>query len=407
MSDSTLADDVHAATFATKFLGHTINAAGRTQLSRYRSQLRQAERFVVNNDLVRLCCHLSHEEDRFPSWSFLARLPYPVMWLEIDLHEKVMEFGRMGSLQHPFEPNNVSPKIGYLLYHDGNSPTRWIAQTFQMLDLARQRRFGMKEKVTSGLLSYVFDPEGNGDVLGSITYGSKTLSRCGMPPVKIPFMLSDKTTIMGKVPPEGVSCGIFDTVLDKVVVPEWFSKRAAVIIDPVWEAILDRKLLFKAVEDQLQEERAAFRYLIALLAAINSIPRDVRPMNVRAGTRTVGMRTLPFLRHSNLTLTVPRDDQVIWVRNHMDRAAAGRRRAWHTVMGHWRVIERGKARGLCRHEPTMVESGVGICQKCELMVRWITLPNGRGDPSIGMVDHAYRLAARKRGKALSGKVSAL
>lgn len=397
MIESTLADDVQAMTFATKLFGHTFDPAIKTHLARYRAQLRRAERFIVDDDAVRLCCHLSHEKDRFRGWSFLARLPYSVMWLDLDLHAKVREFDKMKSLEHPFDPMSVSPRIGYLLYHDGNSATRWIAHAFSYMSQAGS--------VLPCPFSYVFDPEGEGDINGSLTFGSPTLSR------RIGPIRTSVTTTDGRfdveTPPESVMCGVFENVEGEIRAPEWFSKRAAVIVDPIWDSLIQNDKLYKILPDQLEEERGAFRYLITLLAAINSIPRDVRPMNVRAGTRTVGMRQLPFLRHNNLTLTVPRDDQVIWMRNHMDRAAAGRRRAWHTVMGHWRVIERGKARGLCRHEPTMVESGVGICQKCELMVRWITLPNGRGDPSVGMVDHAYRLAARKRGKALSAKVSAL
>ena len=207
-------------------------------------------------------------------------------------------------------------------------------------------------------------------------------------------------TINTEVDPEAVLCGVLTTKNGLITSPDWYKQKAAVIADPVWDAIFDDKTrLAKIGNNQIQEERGALRYLVTMIAAINGIPREIRPINTRSGSYTTGMHTLPYLRHHNLTLTVPKDDRIVYAKNYLNREATGRKRAWHPVRGHWRVVEPGKAKGFCIHEPTMVESGLGMCAKCELMVRWITLPNGRGDPSVGVVDHNYRIAARKRGRA--------
>lgn len=72
-----------------------------------------------------------------------------------------------------------------------------------------------------------------------------------------------------------------------------------------------------------------------------------------------------------------------------------KRRAWHPVRGHWRVVERGKKLPiLCRHEPTEVDNGLALCTRCERLIRWIELPHGRGDPRLGIVNRtAYEVKA--------------
>ena len=146
--DMSLADRVQAMTFSGKLLGRTVPPSAKIVLARYRAQLRQAERYVVDDEVTQLCCRLCHEEDRLPSWSFLARLPHPTMWLQMNLHAKMAEFEKMNTTTHPFVANEVSPLIGYLLYHDGNSDTRWIAHNF----------IEFEGSVIPGLLAYVFDP---------------------------------------------------------------------------------------------------------------------------------------------------------------------------------------------------------------------------------------------------------
>jgi hypothetical protein len=36
--------------------------------------------------------------------------------------------------------------------------------------------------------------------------------------------------------------------------------------------------------------------------------------------------------------------------------------------------------------PTIVEHGLGMCENCEMLIRWIKV-HKRGDPELGMVEH--------------------
>jgi hypothetical protein len=67
------------------------------------------------------------------------------------------------------------------------------------------------------------------------------------------------------------------------------------------------------------------------------------------------------------------------------------------VSGHWRIIERGKPLPpyFCHHEPEMVDKGLAICARCEMLIRWIP-QHERGDASKGWVDHTYRVKAKRQ-----------
>lgn len=412
-NDIPLIDRVQAMTFGDKVAGTQLNDASKRLLHSYRIKLRQAERFVLDDDAVKLVCHLCHEIKRLAAWSFLARIPYPVFWVDFNLHTKVKEFEVMNTLGEGFKfnPDHISPTIGYLFYKDGYSDTRWIAHEFKELG----------GEPIPGMIAFLFDPEGDvaHPIRGSETWNSPTLRmRPGFP--KIPLNIVDTSgsdlMIQTLVDPEFGLCGVVETektyslpmdqegavdATDILTAPGWFAARSGAIVDPFWERhyIHDPEMLNRLIALEASEQSGIMRWLVTFLASLNALPRAVRPINTRVGTHMApgATRPLPYMRHNNLTIDIPRDNRIIWARRHLDQQSTGRRLAWHPVIGHWRVIEYGKARGrMCVHEPVMVESGMGICQNCEMLVRWIEVPNGRGDPELGIVDHTTKIHGRKR-----------
>ena len=394
--DLSLMDAVHAWTFDPRVNSHPVTGLGKAVLMKQRQRLRAAERFVLDDEAVRLVCRLSHEADRLAGWSFLARLPYDTLWIEFSLHVRCDEYEKMGSLNAPFDPEDVSERLGYLLFKDGGgSDARWVCHEFQIVN----------NQPTCGMFAYVFDPEGDAvvPVKGSDLWRSPTLSLIpGFPRVKAK---NSATGVTYEIDPEFMLAGIFEQDAEQhATAPIWFINRSAVIIDPFWNARFGTDKIsqhFPTFATELQELRGSLRWLVVLLATINGLPRDVKPAVTRPGKRAVGMNLLPYLQHHNLSIRVPRDNRVVYARRSLDRAARNAQRAWHRVIGHWRVIERGKARDLCRHIPVMVEHGVGMCERCQLLIRWID-SHSRGDPSIGIVDHdAYLIHGHKRQKTSS------
>ena len=84
-----LMDAVYGWCFQSTIAGRRLAPEARRIQARYRMLLRGAERFVLDDDAVRLVCELSHERNRLIGWSFLARLPYDTLRIEYDTHVKM------------------------------------------------------------------------------------------------------------------------------------------------------------------------------------------------------------------------------------------------------------------------------------------------------------------------------
>jgi hypothetical protein len=412
--DFLLMDQVQASTFKDKFFGQEISAKTQSVLKSYRIKLRQAERFVLDDEAVRLICHLSHEQDRLPGWSFLARIPYPVFWVEFSGRTRVDEFLKMQKAR-PVDINDVAKTVGFLFYKETDSDSRWIAHEF--IDAGGGEAF-------PSFVSYIFDPEADPQfpIRGSSTWNMPTLSmRPGFPKQQVNIVDPGGQNTIAFADPEFALCGMIKTksgaypanvhedgtieVLDSgdmLQAPEWFAARSAVIIDPFWHFHYEKSpnRLNQLAGVQLPEESGMMRWIVTMLASVNALPKAVRPMVTRPGMQRVGLaHQMPFMRHRNLTIEIPRDNRIMWARRNLDSTSRGlgRRLAWHSVRGHWRVIDSGRTRGrVCRHMPAMVDNGVGICENCEMLIRWIEVPNGRGDPELGIIDHTYKVTTKHR-----------
>lgn len=411
-------DLAHAFTFGKKFDGNALDQRALNVLRKYRMELRRSEKFVLDDDAVRLICDLSVEaveKDKGDSllrgWAYLARLPYDDFWVEMSLHAKVRRMAELGTLriEHP-NLREISPTIAYQFSRDdeSGSPTRWIARDYILF----------KDRISPGLLAYVFDPEATElePVRSSRKWRSTTLS--ARPEIgKIPGRLADGSKEM-EVDPEDVLLGTLqkleelstrqkeatvsmDVVSSGIGAPGWLRAKLAAIVDPFWEAYGSRYVggrVFALIAMEVMEQAGTARWLISMLAAINAIPRDVVPVPARPGRRHVGANVLPYFQHRTLRLRLPRDDRIVHVLERAAFAADAARNAprpWHRVRGHWRIVERGVAKGRrrgqawCRHVPAATdEAGLGRCGRCGLLIRWVA-QHHRGDPTLGIVEHTY------------------
>lgn len=446
--DLAFMDKVHEWTFRKRTdVGGPLSRECLAVQARLRGKLRGAQRFIVDDAAIDVVAGLSREFERMESWSFLARLPYDTMFLQFDLHHKIEALRALDARMEAVDRESVSPILGYLLFRDtdGEAPV-WIAHEFY------QSQDG---NPFIGMLAYVFDPEGDPmwPIRGSKFWRSPTLSlRKGFPrmpitieytklkpdtpvphsPIEIdvsrrdvapedtegfPFPIqttaAPEIALAGIYQPRGGDLkirqgedGVYAEGDDNLVsAPSWFVNRGAVIVDPWWDHFfanrwrVDPDRVHKIILHEINECRGALKFLICMIAAINGLPRDIKPIAVRSGKRPVGMNMLPYLGHSHLKIMLPRDNRVIYAKNALDRQfSSGQHRRQHYVMGHWRVVERGKRiTHLCRHMPTMVENGLGICENCEMLIRWIK-QHTRGKDELGMIDHDYEVTTKKAQK---------
>ena len=381
-------DQVHRMTFEPKPGGLKMTPQARAVMARHRVALRRAERFVLDDDAVRLVCHLSHEKQKLASWSFLARLPFDTFWVEFNLHAKVAEFEKMRSLRVKFEPGEVSPHWGMLFQRDlpGSTSPRWVVSQFCQVG---------DDAVLPAILGFVFDPEGEAHSTprGSDLWRTPTLSLRPGFDRRAP-MLQEDTGEQEECDWEYLAAGDFHRDSGGRLVPgDWFLNRGAVIVEPYWDAM--GRMTNHIIAEEMKEQAGMVRWIVAMLAAINGLPRDLVIVSTRPGKQSVGMNVLPYFQHRTIKILMPKEDRVSWSVRNLDRTLRNTPRAWHQVIGHWRIIEKGKVVGRapgqpwCRHIPTMVEHGVGMCERCQLMIRWIP-SHTRGDPNLGIVEHTYR-----------------
>lgn len=419
-TDLSLMDAVHAWTFQKKALGRGLLPGTADVQLAYRVKLRQAQRFVVDDDSVRLVCRLSHELDRLPHWALLARLPYDIVWFEFDLHVKVREFEVMHSLPAKFNPDEVAERIGYLMFRDTRSEdkiTRWICHGF----------VSAKGVASPEFLAYVYDPEGDArfPTRGSQFWRQPTWSlRPNAPrvPILIPSTNSGGSAVHTECDLELLLGGLFETkgktggyagrMVDGDIYltddeeplagPAWLTSRMAVIVDPWWDAHLAERL--KTDPDRFnqimfihaRENRGHLRWIVTLLAAINGLPKDIQYHHARTGKHSVGMYQLPFFGSSTISIGIPRENRLIHARKLLNRESRAAHRRRHSVIGHWRIVERGKlpAGIFCRHIPTLVEGSLAVCERCGLLVRYIESFE-RGDATLGYVQHKYVVTKEK------------
>lgn len=411
--DDSLMDAVHASTFATKIMGARLSEQCLAVQRVFRSKIKQAQRFILDDDAVRLICHLSHEVDRIEHWALLARIPYDPIWFEFNSHVKVQEFEKMGSLRFKFNPDEVLERMGFLMWRDTTSEDRiprWVCHVFG-------RTKGSSE-VISDFIAYVYDPEGDNKfpVRGSQFWSKPTLSlRPGFPkmPVRANYgedevsMLCDAelmaaglmSPIGGGVDAEIVGEHKYRVDGSAIEGPKWLMPRIAVIVDPWWDAhLVDRQrespAKFNAIiQTSVGENRGTLRWIVAMLASINGLPRDIVHHHARQGRRSIGMNMLPFFTSSTISVTIPRENRLIHARKILDKETHNvRHRKRHGVMGHWRIVERSKIpRGVfCSHIPALVEGDLAVCEKCGLLVRYIH-DHERGDEKLGYVRHTYKV----------------
>jgi len=383
-----LADRLHAMTYERKKHAMRLPPAVLPVQLKYRQRLKQARRFVLDDDAVRLVTQLQHEEKRHEHWAFLARLPYDYIWFEFRTVAKIEESKRLGFLgEQSIDYRHIPPQSGLLLYRDDEASPRWICHCFC-------NHPEDSEDVLVASIALLFDPEGDPrtPVLGSAMWKSPTLSlRPGFP--KYDCYWEPGRPIQADA----------EYILSGTMHADWRTYRCAAIVDPWWEAAYAKYAngqppgatvtLQDALDNDVREFASMLMWVMSLLFAINGLPKTTKPINPTRVSYSSGGRLLPFFTHENLSITIPHEEGLMLARKMLDKAARNaepQHRRWHEVRGHWRVIEFGKRTYLCRHQPVMIESGLGICTRCELLVRWIPA-HARGDEALGVVDKTYQV----------------
>lgn len=375
----------------TKWTSGIIRQASDTiasNLRRYRNAIRQAERFYISDEMVYAALAAGRESAKLEGWINLARAPFPATWIECSLHSKVAASHSQGALIEAPDYTLVPENIGWLI--EELDPDTGL---FRVTTFVADRQDGGADIAGA---QWVVAPEGT-----SHDY------------LRIPKGMYDLADMFGRkpFPPELAAIGMTTFRIDgpKAIVmgSPWVKGHLALAHEPITRAIHASTLeaaaqrprardeimaeLINVFYYTLQEESGTVRFLVAILAMMNEAPTVKRIHPPRPGYHTRGMNKLRYLNHTHVELKLPKTKPMVYLSKLLDRASSDRRRnRAHMVRGHFRQIERGLPGIHCKHEPTMVEDGVGICARCERIIRWVPSFE-RGDAALGWVNHDYEL----------------
>ena len=372
MLDHPYYDDVHFWTYTpvkNLYLNIRNPQTVERQMIQYRQWIRQARRFVIDDEMTKLVSDASTRIDKMPLWIELSRLPFDVCWFEWDNHAKLK--AAQNRLAGPLDLDDTSQAHGYLMVRDQAHEARWVAFCFQ----------NVKDKDGQNQIwplpaAFVIDPEGIAEAPANGVFGMKRVSEefgSRDQPGNKSWIAEDR---------EYASLGLQDAS-GKMSIPDWARYRIAAVTEPLNRQFIRANQLEQArskieaggvtsmskdlIEDSLLEQRGIARFLISLLAAINDIPMLYRGVDARSGHRTKRANKVQYLSHSVVSIKAPKTKPLDWFVKKLD-AAHGRRRR-HEVRGYWRrMIDR----------KTKVATGR----------KWIE-PHMRGDASLGFVTRTF------------------
>ncbi len=390
-------DEVNRWTYKSNiFMDMKDVRTSRSEMMKIRMWLRQAHRYVMEDDMTVALTEASNpgDVDQFKYWSLLARLPHDVMWLEFDQHVRLGIADKLKKLDHGYDPSQVSQFCGFLLIRDPQSHAKWLAIEFQRLE----------GEVISGPIAFVFDPDGVATIdMISEPEDLTNVSALGYTHindlVKGHHFQGHEYSLLGFADPENK---------DRTMAPEWALNKVGAVLDPLWMNQFKKaqevggqrfKQFGNVIVETLNENRGSLRFLITVLAAMNNVPTTTRVVKPRRGYKPVGMNKVPFLDASVINLMLPKTRKIDYIRNKIKMGYAKHRR--HSVTGYYRRVTRNSSRvtTFCHHVPLSSSSSEHIiCARCNHEIIWVASYE-RGDSNLGWVDHSYRITgSSKKGR---------
>lgn len=364
------------------------NKVGKQTLMRYRTDLRQSQRFYLSNDFLEKMMEVSADFEQVKRWTNIARLPYTKMWIEFDCQYKTEISRRRNTLIHPEDhPDNTFARMGLLLETLDQETGVWAMTGF----MAEK---GKDAEIFPTGMTFFFAPEGP----------SHICLRPGPPWDRGQGLWHGHPAEMQIMRYAHIGLGV--TGENGLAAHPEFDNRltlanAPLMAEMIYQSAISSKSELSrrqmaekfghALRTELFEHAGIVRQVITVLAMMNQVP-TVKHYFPAGGHRLRHRKSIPFLDHNVITLQLPKTKAIPYIVKTLNKESDDRRRnRAHMVRGHFRTIEYGKS-SRCKHAPTMVENGVGICLRCEQMIRWIP-EKQRGDASLGWVVHDYLVEA--------------
>ena len=375
-------------------------------LMAYRHAMRNANKFVLDNEFVEYATNLSNNVTppklltRLP----LATLPYETTWIEFDLHVKVRTMRRFHRLSDMPE-GGVAKRMGVLLER--------VSDTVSTVTMVCEQT----KIVAPNLTGYVFSTDertlSGQQVLHGMTpfdaaYRVDRLKR--MPLFNDVMKDPEAESIMRRIA-HGTLWGFGDTdgvlktprdVINHIQLPEYLALHGQLAFSRFYDFIEDAgntklKLMegiSRLITSEVTEFAGMMRWLVIVLAMLNEVPTRasfIQPMHQMRHGLTRRVAAFEFHR---LTLRLPKTKPIPFLERHISNVE--RHHKAHKVRQHWRTYLPDVPCMPDEHDWNYDEEhGYALCGKCMAFRRRIH-EHVRGDPSLGWVNKEYLIKPEKQ-----------
>lgn len=363
------------------------NRTFKAQCRRTFTTINKARRFVLADDVVRVVARASLSPPRsLMACLSRSRLPYDTVWFEWD------EYVRVEALSGaPPNRKNVAGRLGLLCQRSVDDDGAHLNEMMVVVG-----RFSPEARLPVGTHPYGVGVSWSPDDPVAESWH--------------PYMTAenaDKTMIANMLwgrewadawdgPDTPPRAGRYMRRLAQHVFPSFVGPMGHQMHDEVMPGPdasgEEEREWAEQLYDMLLSISGDVRFLVTLLAMLNTVQLATDREHAPAGSRYVGGRIRPYMSRHTVRLEVPKERAVRKVET---LRVAGSRRRGHEVMGHYCV---SRLDGVAGHDHAWVRAGDNLWV-CHCGARkWWRKEHERGDASLGWVEKDYSVVASRRAR---------
>ena len=375
----------------------------RDHYANYRRILPQARPFNIDNKALEVALELSLEGPvKMAERLFMARLPFPKMWIEFDFHERVHIGNKLG-IATPLDPS-APQRLGWLLLEDPGDPLRWSATTWCSVDDQKPAHVPHRGEMLSSMsmATWMVDTarRATPERIGNINGVSKSFLE-GV--VKVSDAAAEKhgdgaawqafahmgwgyTAAESKLTDNGIDpmrqLTVSDSLVDSINIG-W---------EPMSYQIYKEGLAANELQQQFittaMEARGDVRLIATILSLVNEVPIIETPTEQKGAFSGAGGAIKKYLTNRTVTINIPARKPINQIRK-MFAKKVKTHKARHEVRGHWRTIihKEDHWRKVAQPDGTIERI---FFAKGQLERVWVK-HHERGDEAYGRVKHDYQV----------------
>ena len=382
----------------------------RDHYAAYRRILPQARPFNIDDKALEVALELSVEgPEKMAQRLFMARLPFPKMWIEFDFHQRV-RIGEALGIATPLDPA-APERLGWLLQEDPGDPLRWYATTWASVNNNQPVHVPQQGHMMTSNSLYVWMVDTAKRVSPERMANINPVDREFLKDViKVSDAANEKhgeeswrsfahlgwgytaAEIQQPLALMGVDR------MRQLTIADDLKNSIAVGWEPMTYQMFKEGHTTDALKEQFitstMEARGDVRLIATLLALINEVPIEETATQQKGSFSGAGGIIRKYLTNKTVKINIPAKKPIKQVRRLLAKKVKSHK-ARHEVRGHWRTIIHKDDHTRKRTQPdgTIVEEFIA---KGQLERVWVN-HHERGDAVYGVVKHDYQV--EKNGRA--------